>query len=58
MHSLATARLQECADWLAFDAGQDNVAWASYSDALTLARQADDREVEIWRSPTWLTRAT
>ena len=45
---MATARLQECAGWLAFDAGQDNVAWASYTDALALARQANDREVELW----------
>jgi DNA-binding XRE family transcriptional regulator/tetratricopeptide (TPR) repeat protein len=45
---MATARLQVCAGWLAFDAGQDEVAQASYNDALALARQADDREVEMW----------
>ena len=45
---LATARLQETAGWLAFDAGQDTVARACYTDALALARQADDREVEMW----------
>ncbi len=45
---MATARLQTCAGWLAFDAGQDTVARASYTDALVLARQADDRESEIW----------
>ena len=45
---IATARLQETAGWLAFDAGQDTVARACYTDALALARQADDREVEMW----------
>jgi tetratricopeptide (TPR) repeat protein len=44
---MATARLQLCAGWLAFDAGRHDVAQASYTDALTLARQTDDPEVEI-----------
>ena len=44
---MATARLQVCAGWLAFDAGRHEAARACYTDALTLARQAGDPEVEI-----------
>jgi hypothetical protein len=33
------------------------VATACYTDALALARQADDREVEMWHSPTWRSSA-
>lgn len=43
----ATARLQLCAGWLAFDAGRHDVAQTSYTDALMLARQAGDSETEI-----------
>ncbi|MCA1708961.1 MAG: hypothetical protein LC808_39070, partial [Actinobacteria bacterium] len=43
----ATARLQVCAGWLAFDAGRHDVARTCYADALALARQAEDPEVEI-----------
>ncbi|MCA1672305.1 MAG: hypothetical protein LC799_08930, partial [Actinobacteria bacterium] len=43
----ATARLQVCAGWLAFDAGRHDIARTCYADALALARQADDPEVEI-----------
>ncbi len=42
----ATGRLQICAGWLAFDAGQDNAAQTCYEGALALARQASDAEVE------------
>ncbi|HEY6422198.1 MAG TPA: hypothetical protein VIY28_02900 [Pseudonocardiaceae bacterium] len=43
---MATSRLRLCAAWLAFDAGRQHVARACYMDALTLARQVDDPEVE------------
>jgi DNA-binding XRE family transcriptional regulator len=43
---MATGRLQLCAGFLAFDAGRQYVARACYNDALTLARQVDDPEVE------------
>jgi transcriptional regulator with XRE-family HTH domain len=42
----ATARMQMCAGWLAFDAGQQDAARTCYTEALTLAKQAGDAEVE------------
>lgn len=39
-------RMQMCAGWLAFDAGHQDVARSAYNEALGLARQADDAEVE------------
>ncbi len=44
---MATGRLQVCAGSLAFDAGRHDVARACCTDALALARQAGDPEVEI-----------
>lgn len=44
---MATARLQVCAGCLAFDAGRHGLARTNYTDALALARQAGDPEVEI-----------
>lgn len=43
---MATGRLQVCAGWLAFDAGQHHAARVSYTDALALSRQVSDPEVE------------
>jgi transcriptional regulator with XRE-family HTH domain len=43
----ATGRVQMCAGWLAFDAGRQNVARSCYTEALALARQAGDAEVEV-----------
>ncbi|MGH3836963.1 MAG: helix-turn-helix domain-containing protein [Pseudonocardiaceae bacterium] len=43
---MATGRLRLCAGLLAFDAGRQHAARACYTDALTLARQVDDPEVE------------
>lgn len=43
----ATARAQMCAGWLAFDAGRQDVARSSYNEALALARQTGDAEVEV-----------
>jgi transcriptional regulator with XRE-family HTH domain len=42
----ATGRMQMCAGWLAFDAGRHDVARICYTEALALARQAGDAEVE------------
>lgn len=42
----ATGRMQMCAGWLAADAGQQKIARACYHEALGIARQADDPEVE------------
>jgi transcriptional regulator with XRE-family HTH domain len=42
----ATGRMQMCAGWLAFDAGEQGVARSCYTDALALARQGGDAEVE------------
>jgi transcriptional regulator with XRE-family HTH domain len=42
----ATGRIQMCAGWLAFDAGRHDVARSCYTEALALARQAGDAEVE------------
>jgi transcriptional regulator with XRE-family HTH domain len=42
----ATGRIQMCAGWLAFDAGRHDVARSCYTEALALARQAGDPEVE------------
>jgi transcriptional regulator with XRE-family HTH domain len=42
----ATGRIQMCAGWLAFDAGCHDVARSCYTEALALARQANDAEVE------------
>lgn len=43
----ATGRAQMCAGWLAFDAGRHELARSCYSEALALARQAGDPEVEV-----------
>jgi tetratricopeptide (TPR) repeat protein len=42
----ATGRMQMCAGWLAFDAGRQDVARSCYTEALALATQAGDAEVE------------
>ncbi len=42
----ATGRIEMCAGWLAFDAGRHDIARSCYTDALALARQAGDAEVE------------
>jgi transcriptional regulator with XRE-family HTH domain len=42
----ATGRAQVCAGWLAFDAGNQDVARACYTEALALGQQADDAQVE------------
>jgi transcriptional regulator with XRE-family HTH domain len=42
----ATGRMQMCAGWLAFDAGRQDMARSCYTEALALARQAGDSEVE------------
>ncbi|MBF9129689.1 helix-turn-helix domain-containing protein [Plantactinospora sp. S1510] len=42
----ATGRVQMCAGWLALDAGEHTIARNCFTDALALARQASDREVE------------
>jgi len=42
----ATGRIEMCAGWLAFDAGHHDVARGCYNEALGLALQADDAEVE------------
>ncbi|WP_407650838.1 helix-turn-helix domain-containing protein [Actinoplanes lobatus] len=42
-----TSRLQMCAGWLAFDAGRHDLARSCYTEALALARQVGDAEVEI-----------
>jgi hypothetical protein len=39
-------RLQNCAGWLAFDAGQHEVARTCFTDALTTSRQAEDAQNE------------
>ncbi|MGQ0779014.1 MAG: hypothetical protein ACT4NY_32145, partial [Pseudonocardiales bacterium] len=44
---MATGRLQVCAGWLGFDGGRHDVARTCFTDALALARQADDPEVEV-----------
>jgi tetratricopeptide (TPR) repeat protein len=43
----ATSRVQMCAGWLAFDAGRHELARSCYTDALALARQSGDAEVEV-----------
>lgn len=43
----ATGRVQMCAGWLAFDAGRHDIARSCYTEALALARQAGDAEVEV-----------
>jgi transcriptional regulator with XRE-family HTH domain len=43
----ATSRAQMCAGWLAFDAGRHDIARSSYNEALALARQTGDAEVEV-----------
>lgn len=43
----ATGRAQMCAGWLAFDAGRHEIARSCYNEALALARQAGDAEVEV-----------
>ncbi|GAA1394382.1 helix-turn-helix domain-containing protein [Catellatospora coxensis] len=41
-----TSRVQMCAGWLSFDAGQHDVARNSFNEALGLAQQADNAEAE------------
>lgn len=43
----ATGRAQMCAGWLAFDAGRHELARSCYNEALALARQTGDAEVEV-----------
>jgi hypothetical protein len=43
----ATGRIQMCAGWLAFDSGRHHIARSCYTEALALARQAGDAEVEV-----------
>lgn len=42
----ATARIQMCAGWLAFDGGRHDIARSFYTEALAIARQTSDSEVE------------
>jgi DNA-binding XRE family transcriptional regulator/tetratricopeptide (TPR) repeat protein len=42
----ATGRLQICAGWLAFDAGQHVIAHTCFTDALAISRQANDAQIE------------
>ena len=42
----ATGQLQICAGWLAFDAGQHEVARGCFTDALAMSRQSSDAQVE------------
>ncbi|MGH3888991.1 MAG: hypothetical protein ACRDSZ_20955 [Pseudonocardiaceae bacterium] len=42
----ATGRLQVCTGWLAFDAGQHEVARICFTDALAMSRQANDAQTE------------
>lgn len=44
----ATGRLQYCAGWLAFDAGQHEVARTCFTDALTLSQHAEDAQTEMF----------
>ncbi|WP_239138352.1 hypothetical protein [Actinoplanes regularis] len=43
----ATSRVEMCAGWLAFDAGRHDLARSCYTEALALARQVGDAEVEV-----------
>lgn len=43
----ATGELQICGGWLAFDAGEHAAARSCYTEALGLARQANDAVIEI-----------
>ena len=43
----ATGELQICGGWLAFDAGEHDAARSCYTEALGLARQANDAVIEI-----------
>jgi DNA-binding XRE family transcriptional regulator len=42
----ATGQLQICAGWLAFDAGQHEVARSCFGEALAMSRQAHDAQIE------------
>ncbi len=42
----ATGELQVCAGWLAYDAGQHDVARDCFVDALAISRQANDAQIE------------
>lgn len=42
----ATGQLQICAGWLAFDAGQHEVARTCFTEALAMSRQANDAQIE------------
>lgn len=43
---IAVGQLQICAGWLAFDAGQQEVARTCFTDALAMSRQANDAQIE------------
>jgi len=43
---IATGQLQICAGWLAFDAGQHDVARTCFTDAFAMGRQATDAQIE------------
>lgn len=42
----ASGQLQICAGWLAFDAGQHEVARSCFGEALAMSRQANDAQIE------------
>lgn len=42
----ATGQLQICAGWLAFDAGQHEVARSCFGEVLVMSRQANDAQIE------------
>ena len=43
----ATGASSVCAGWLAFDAGQQNIARTCFTDALMMSRQAGDPYIEV-----------
>lgn len=43
---IATGQLQLCAGWLAFDAGQQDVARTCFTEALATSRQANNAQIE------------
>lgn len=43
---IATGQLQICAGWLAFDAGQHEVAHDCFTDALAMSHQASNAQIE------------
>ena len=42
----ATGQLRICAGWLALDAGQHDIAWSCFGEALAMSRQAADAQIE------------